>query len=86
MALATDIMLQTPASVSPESGDLIATNLMLHAGEYDIEYIVWNHRIWSNTRGDALVSPDQWRMIDNGVSRGSRTADHEDHVHVSFKP
>lgn len=55
-------------------GDSIANMLMARAGELNIEYIIWYQRIWFPGKG--------WRQMDN---RGSATANHMDHVHVTVR-
>ena len=55
-------------------GDSIANMLISRSGELRIEYIIWRQRIWQPGRG--------WKMMSN---RGSATANHYDHVHVSVR-
>lgn len=55
-------------------GDSIANMLISRAGELNIEYIIWYQRIWFPGKG--------WRAME---SRGSATANHMDHVHVTVK-
>lgn len=56
-------------------GDSIAAYLQAHAGQLDIFDILWWHRIWTTQRAG-----DGWRTF---ADRGSATANHMDHVHVS---
>lgn len=55
-------------------GDSIANMLISRSGELRIDYIIWRQRIWQPGRG--------WKMMSN---RGSATANHYDHVHVSVR-
>lgn len=55
-------------------GDAIANLLISRAGELNIDYIIWRQRIWMPRSG--------WKAMSD---RGSFTANHMDHVHVSVK-
>jgi hypothetical protein len=67
--LALDIM------VSGATGDAIAEYVRAHAGELGVSEVIWAQRIWSVQR-----SSEGWRPMED---RGSTTANHYDHVHVS---
>jgi hypothetical protein len=54
-------------------GDSIAAFLQANAGELNIKYIIWRQRIWYPGGGG-------WQGMED---RGSATANHFDHVHVS---
>lgn len=56
-------------------GNAIATFLQAHASELDIFDVIWRQHIWTTQRAG-----DGWRSMPN---RGSATANHMDHVHVS---
>ena len=56
-------------------GDRIAAWAQAHAGELDLYDILWYHRIWTPVRAS-----EGWRTF---ADRGSPTANHMDHVHVS---
>jgi hypothetical protein len=56
-------------------GTAIAEFLQAHAGELHIYDILWRQHIWTPVRAS-----EGWRFF---ASRGSATADHYDHVHVS---
>ena len=43
----------------------------------EVKYVIWNQCIWNVSR-----AKEGWRSM---ASRGSTTANHKDHVHVSFK-
>ncbi|MCA1782456.1 MAG: hypothetical protein ABR500_10000 [Dermatophilaceae bacterium] len=55
-------------------GDAIANLVISRAGELNVDYIIWRQRIWMPSSG--------WKMMSD---RGSFTANHMDHVHVSVK-
>ncbi|KAB7741381.1 hypothetical protein GA707_17680 [Nostocoides sp. F2B08] len=55
-------------------GDAIANMLISRAGELNIEYIIWRQRVWLPSSG--------WRTMED---RGSATANHYDHVHVTVR-
>lgn len=65
---ALDIMVRGPL------GDEIAAFLQANRAELGIEYLIWKQRIWR-----PATSPS-WRGMSN---RGSATANHMDHVHVT---
>ena len=56
-------------------GNAIAAFLQAHAAELDIYDILWRQQIWTPER-----SSEGWRPLSD---RGSATANHYDHVHVS---
>ncbi|MCW2784082.1 MAG: hypothetical protein JWP74_599 [Marmoricola sp.] len=56
-------------------GTEIADFLKAHAAELDLFDIIWRQHIWTPVRAS-----EGWRLM---PSRGSETANHEDHVHVS---
>ena len=57
---------------SRSAGDSVAAYVMAHADELNVKYIIWYQRIWYPGRG--------WESMSD---RGSYTANHMDHVHVS---
>lgn len=60
------------------SGDLgweIANFLRANAGKLGIDYLIYSQKIWSTDRGG-----EGWRGMSD---RGSTTANHYDHVHVT---
>ena len=57
---------------SRSAGDAVAAYVMAHAGELNVKYIIWYQRIWYPGSG--------WKAMSD---RGSFTANHMDHVHVS---
>lgn len=66
--LALDIM------VTGSTGDQIASFLQKHRSELGIHYLIWEQRIWRPSTSGS------WRGMSD---RGSPTANHMDHVHVS---
>jgi hypothetical protein len=57
---------------STAEGNEIASFLQAHAGELNIKYLIWRQRIW--------YPGGSWEGM---ADRGSATANHYDHVHVS---
>jgi hypothetical protein len=57
---------------STTEGNSIASFLQANAGELNIKYLIWRQRIW--------YPGGSWRAM---ADRGSPTANHMDHVHVS---
>ena len=67
--------------VSSAQGDQLAEYLTKHMDELGVYYIIWKQRFYmpqQNIYGPA----NTWNMMPN---RGGITANHYDHVHVSFK-
>jgi hypothetical protein len=58
-----------------ELGTAIAEFLRGHAAELNLFDVIWRQRIWTPERAD-----EGWRYMSD---RGSATANHYDHVHVS---
>jgi hypothetical protein len=56
-------------------GDAIAAYVRAHASKLGVSYVIWSQHIWSVER-----SSEGWRAMPD---RGSTTANHYDHVHVS---
>jgi hypothetical protein len=54
-------------------GDRIVIYLQAHAAELNIKYLIWEQHIW-------FPGTTTWRLMED---RGSITANHYDHVHVS---
>ncbi len=67
--IAVDIM------VSGSTGYAVADFVRAHAGELGVSYVIYSQRIWSVERGG-----EGWRGMED---RGSVTANHYDHVHVT---
>jgi hypothetical protein len=64
---AVDIMITSQAQ-----GDAVAAYVMAHATQLHVNYVIWRQRIWH--------PGGSWRLM---ADRGSITANHYDHVHVS---
>lgn len=73
---AVDLMIPSYKS-NAAYGTQIAEYYKANASQFGIEYIIWNQRIWSVAR-----SKEGWRYMAN---RGSDTANHLDHVHITVK-
>lgn len=56
-------------------GDAIADYVRSHASALGVSEVIWSQRIWTVQRGS-----EGWRPMED---RGSGTANHYDHVHVS---
>lgn len=67
--LAVDIM------VTGSTGDTIADYVRANASELGVSEVIWAQRIWTVQRAG-----EGWRYMED---RGSSTANHYDHVHVS---
>jgi hypothetical protein len=70
--LAADFMVAKHAK-----GDRIARFSRTHHRQLNISYVIWDQRIWSVERAG-----EGWRPMDDA---GSATANHKDHVHVSYR-
>lgn len=60
------------------TGDQLAAYAQANAKDLDVTYLIWRQRIWSVDRAD-----EGWRAMPD---RGSATANHFDHVHISLGP
>ncbi|KRE44013.1 hypothetical protein ASG74_04100 [Knoellia sp. Soil729] len=61
--------------VSGSTGDAVAQWAINHMGQLNITYVIWKQRIW-------LSGASSWRSMED---RGSVTANHYDHVHISVE-
>ena len=64
---AVDLMIS-----SRSQGDAVAAFVMAHASQLDVKYIIWRQRYWE--------PGGSWELMED---RGSPTANHMDHVHVT---
>jgi hypothetical protein len=71
---ATGQALDIMVGVGNPIGDDVAAFLQEHRAELGIEYLIWRQRIWRPATSGA------WRSMSD---RGSPTANHMDHVHVT---
>jgi hypothetical protein len=72
--LALDFMVGNDSGM----GQSVANYLQRNAAALGVTYIIWRQRIWNVSR-----AAEGWRQMED---RGSRTANHYDHVHASFGP
>jgi len=70
--LAADFMVYQDAA----TGDAVAQYVIDNASRFRVDYVIWEQRIY-------LPSSGTWQAMED---RGSPTANHLDHVHVSFLP
>ena len=61
--------------ITGSTGDAIAAYLIENADALGIEYLMWEQQIWSSGQASS-----GWRYVED---RGSDTANHYDHVHVT---
>ncbi|EON66226.1 hypothetical protein W97_05619 [Coniosporium apollinis CBS 100218] len=78
--LANDLMCSSAGGVRTESGAPIAEWVMNNRASLGLKYVIWGQKIW-NPSQDAVKPWSQWRGMED---RGSITANHWDHVHVSY--
>ncbi|KAI9764042.1 MAG: hypothetical protein M1840_008918 [Geoglossum simile] len=64
------------------NGQPLAEWVMNHHVDLQVKYVIWGQRIW-NIENEGPRPWAQWRPMED---RGNPTANHWDHVHVSFKP
>ncbi|KAJ9641367.1 hypothetical protein H2199_005337 [Coniosporium tulheliwenetii] len=77
---AKKIVAGNPGKVRTESGAPIAEWVMNNRASLGLKYVIWGQKIW-NPSQDAVKPWSQWRGMED---RGSITANHWDHVHVSY--
>ena len=63
-----------PSAAAQAHGDKVAQYAIDHASELGVKYIIWRQRIWDIRAGGG------WDPMED---RGSITANHFDHVHIS---
>lgn len=69
--LAADFMTYSDTA----KGTALANYAVANAAALGVDYVMWDSRIWSQAR-----SAEGWRTV---ADRGSPTANHEDHVHIT---
>ncbi len=62
--------------VMTSNGQPIAEFAQQNADRLGVTYVIWNQAIWDSRDGKGWVGMED---------RGSPTANHKDHVHISFK-
>ena len=73
---ALDLMIPNYKSASGKRmGGEVAAWLKLNARELGVNYVIWDQHIWNITR-----DKEGWRYM---ASRGSDSANHKNHVHVT---
>jgi hypothetical protein len=60
---------------TPAQGNALVAYAIANAAPLAIKYVIWQQRIWYPGKG--------WTAM---ADRGSPSANHQDHVHVSFTP
>lgn len=78
--LAIDFMCSSAGGVRTDSGRPIAEWVMNNRASLGLKYVIWGQKIWNPSR-DSVGPWTGWRGMED---RGSITANHWDHVHVSF--
>ena len=75
--MAVDFMVYSDSA----KGDQLAEYLTKHMDELGVYYVIWKQRFYMSQQN--IYGPaNTWNMMSN---RGGITANHYDHVHVSFK-
>lgn len=75
---AVDIMVSNWSQQSSiDYGWTIARDFQANAAQYKITYIIWRQQIWN-----AAYPERGWRAMED---RGSATANHYDHIHISVR-
>ncbi|KAK1954743.1 hypothetical protein LY78DRAFT_729611 [Colletotrichum sublineola] len=77
---ATDMMNSDAGGDATISGKEIAEWIMNNRNALNLKYVIWGQRIW-NPSQDSVKSWSSWRTMED---RGGLTANHWDHVHVSY--
>ncbi|KAH6989189.1 hypothetical protein BKA56DRAFT_629078 [Ilyonectria sp. MPI-CAGE-AT-0026] len=78
---ATDMMISDHGGDATLSGREIAEWVMNNRKALDVKYVIWGQRIWTYSVDKKTKAWASWRSMED---RGSLTANHWDHVHVSY--
>lgn len=62
-------------------GNVIAEFFMQNADKFNVEYMLWRGRMWYGGR-DSQRAPQDWGAVGD---RGGCTANHMDHLHITFR-
>ena len=82
MGYAVDIMIPNYKETTAD-GDAVAAMLQANYKALNINYIIWDARIWSSKRDQKTVPLREWRNYTHPTGGGGDTLLHKDHVHVS---
>ena len=63
-------------------GDEIAHYVLANYKNLNVSYVIWQQRFWAPFNS-IYGGPGQWGLMPD---RGGVTANHYDHVHISFQP
>lgn len=77
---AIDFMIADGGGQATLSGNGIAEWVMNSRDSLNLKYVIWGQKIWSPSQ-DSVGGWEGWRTMED---RGDLTANHWDHVHVSF--
>ncbi|KAI5842770.1 hypothetical protein BZA05DRAFT_411804 [Tricharina praecox] len=77
LGLALDLMVPNRSAI----GQTIAEWTMNNHSSLKVKYIIWGQKIWNR---EVDVNPKAWASWRSMEDRGSDTANHWDHPHVSF--
>ena len=81
--MAVDMMIADGGGRATISGKEIAEWVMKNRSTLSLKYVIWGQKIWDvGTDKNTEKAWSNWRTMDD---RGDLTANHWDHVHVSFK-
>ncbi|KAK2765075.1 hypothetical protein FQN54_008774 [Arachnomyces sp. PD_36] len=75
--LALDLMVGSYNPVGQELAEWIMDNYV----DLNVMYIIWGQKIWNPSSGEEPTAWENWRDMED---RGSVTANHWDHNHISF--
>lgn len=70
------------SKIRTDVGNAIAAHMVANRKRLNVQYVIWRQRIWNADRDKAGAPWSSWRRMEN---RGNPTANHMDHVHVSFR-
>lgn len=79
---AVDVMVNMRGSCKAgrSTGNRVAHYFMNHAKQHNVRYLIWKNSYWASTS-----KPRKFRNWRHGMSGGSCTTRHYDHVHVAFQ-
>ena len=80
---AVDVMMPDGCSADASNvglGNQVAEFYMKNAKRFNVQYMMWQHRIW-NATFEEPKPVSEWRMVSE---RGDCTSNHMDHVHITM--